>query len=265
MVLPMSLALDKSLETQIVKLRDYIISKSCVLIVINEDTHANSLGNTGIFIEDHLVVDCPEFLWLQCSHEENYKTSLGSTLFEDLHKVIRGMWLGEIGYAGPKTGLQQVNLEMMVDRCWSCRRDIKTVTGIVFPDKQLERWDNADWLYYNQLLPLSEITGFTAGVIAGYVETLRKKDTAVTPVGDRFSKTIQASYFAASCPYCNKLLGDFHVGDHRTQYLHSLDSRKKGLLQYHSMPLSVDQNMITTLRRGYEDCDHTCGMGWERR
>ena len=264
LVLPMALTLDEYMEAQIIKLRDYILSKNCLLIVINEDTHANSLGNTGVFIEEDLLVDCSEFLWLQCSLEKNHKTSLDSTIFEDLSGVIRSIWLGEIGYIGPKMGLQQVNLELMEDQCWSCKRVMKTVSGIVFPNRQLERWNNGDWLYYNQLLPLSKITGYNAGAIAEYVGGLRKKDATITPVGDRYSKTIRATYVAASCPYCNALRGDFHVGDYRTQFLHSLDSRREGCLEYHSISLRVDQEMIVALQSGYEGCDHTCGMGWER-
>lgn len=116
LVLPMSLTLNEYVEKQIIKLRDYILSRNCMLIVINEDVHANASGNTGIFIEDDLLVDCPEFLWLKCSLEKNHKSSLDYTVFEDLHEVIRSIWLGEIGYAGPKTGLQQVNLELMEDQ-----------------------------------------------------------------------------------------------------------------------------------------------------
>jgi len=265
LVLPMSLRLDGNIESQLIKLRDYILSRDCLLIVINEEQEAGSLADTGQFIEENLFIDNPNFLWIICSRGNGYKTSIEWKVFEDLNTVIHDLWNGTLRYAGPKIGLQQVNLELMQDECWKCNKIMKTVTGIVFPNKQLRHWNNVDWLYYNQLLPLSKLDSNNIQLIQQYVAQLRMRDAIITPLGNRYSHTVQESYFAASCPHCHVLRGDFHVGNYRMQFLHSLESRINGHLEYHSIKLEIDQELINTLRDGYESCDHTCGIGWDRK
>ncbi len=53
----------------------------------------------------------------------------------------------------------------------------------VFPDIQLDEWDNLDWRYYNRLILLSDIEGKTAESLIEFVELLRKTDPAITPIG----------------------------------------------------------------------------------
>lgn len=264
LVLPLSLRLDGNIESQLIKLRDYILSRDCLFIVINEEEEAGSLADIGQFIEENLFIDNPNFLWIICSRDKGYKTSIEWQAFEDLNMVIHDLWDGTLHYAGPKIGLQQVNLELIQDNCWKCNKIMKTVTGVVFPNKQLRYWNNVDWLYYNQLLPLSKLDSNNIQLIQQYVAQLRMRDAIITPLGDRYSHTVQESYFAASCPHCNALRGDFHVADYRMQFLHSLKSRINGQLEYHSIQLEIDQELINTLRDGYESCNHTCGIGWER-
>lgn len=264
LVLPLSLEVDDRLEDQLIKLRDYILSSECMLVVISEEEQSRLLADMGQFIEDCLLIDSSDFLWITCSRDQGYKTMIDSEAFEDLHTVIYDLWKGILRYDGPTIGLQQVNLELMQDECWKCHKPMMTVTGLVFPNVQLERWDNADWLYYNQLLPLSDLKGDNARSIQQFVDLIRTVDTTITPVGNRYSNTEQASYTAASCPHCKALRGDFHVADYRMQYLHSLESRIDGHLKYYSISLRIDQELIESLMNGCEFCDHTCACGWKR-
>lgn len=264
LVLPPELHLTQQIEEQIIKLQNYILSKDCVLLVIQVEEEKNTLGDIGGFIEDSMAINSPNLLWLRSIVKMNYQASVTYDQYEDLSAIIHDVWNGSLNYKGPIPGYQKVNIELIEDECWSCHATMKTVTGIVFPDKQLNDWDNFDWKYYNQLFPLSKIEGKNAQILYNFIETLRAKDEAVTPVGDRYSRTIKVSYLAASCPSCAALRGDFYVNDYRMQFLHSLNSRLDGGLQYYSIGLFIDQAMLDKLATGYEGCDHTTGPGWER-
>jgi hypothetical protein len=265
LTLPLSLELNDLIEFRLLELRDCILASGCMLVVISEEEHANQLADMGIFIDDHLLINSPDFLWITCNRDHGYKTTVASEIFEDLHTIIHDLWKGVLRYNGPTAGLQQVNLELMQDGCPKCRKPITTVTGLVFPDVQLEHWDNADWLYYNQLLPLFNITGETARSIQQFVTLLRKVDTTITPIRKRYCHMEQTNYTAAICPYCKAPRGDFDVAEDRMQYLHSLESRITGHLKYYSISLNIDQELIDSLTDGFECCPHTLPIGWERK
>lgn len=256
--------IDDRAEDQLTRLRDYILSRNCLFVVISENENAGLLSDTGIFIEECLYRQSPHFLWLQCAKDQQHQTRISYDRNEELHVVLRDLWKNNIRYSGPELGIQHVNLELMADQCWKCHAEMKTVTGIVFPDKQLKSWDNSNWKYYNQLIPLAEIEGENAAVIKDYTEKLMRGDYSVTPVGVKYSQTVKASYLAASCPYCGALRGNHYVSETRTDYLHTLESRFDGSLEYHSINLHVDEELLECMRSGYEGCDHTCIAGWER-
>ncbi len=265
LVLPLSLEINEGSEGQLIELRDYIQSKDATLVVISEEERSGALGDTGIFIDERLRINSAGFLWIVCGRDQQYRTRIDSDAFEDLNTVIHDLWKGMLYYDGPSAGLQQVNLELMQDECWKCHIPMTTVTGLVFPNTQLQRWDSPDWLYYNTLLPLSELDGENARSIEQFVHLLRKVDTDITPVKYRHSRARADSYFMANCPHCKAKRGDFYVDDDRTQYLHSLESRITGQLKYFSISLNIDQESIDSLMDGYEGCDHTCICGWRRR
>ena len=178
--------------------------------------------------------------------------------------MIHDLWSGKLIFFGPKTGLQNVNLELMKDKCLNCNKNIKTVTGIVFPDQYLDKWDNENWLYFNQLVPLSALDSKHRQVIVNFVNKLRLNDNTITPVVDRFNETTKAKYLSAACPYCNSLRGDFHVSDFRMHYLDDFSSRVNKDLQYYSFELQVDNELIETLSAGNELSPHTFNIEWER-
>jgi hypothetical protein len=263
-VVPLSFKLSATTENQLVRLRDYILSKDSMLVVINEEKRSDSLGDTGVFIEEVLLTCSPNFLWLTCAEDKNYRTNATGLDFEDLSSVIHDLWKGTLRYEGPQPGLQKVNLELMHRNCWKCNCCIKIVTGIAFPNRQLSSWNNFDWQYYNQIIPLSEIGTQYQKDIQKFVDRLRENESSITPVGARYSQNAAEIYFAAICPLCSSLQGEFHVQDARMDFLFSLDSRITGQLEYHSFPMVVDHGLLTTLGNGGEACDHACGLGWIR-
>ncbi|MFT3749991.1 MAG: hypothetical protein QM768_16865 [Agriterribacter sp.] len=264
LVLPPDLHLTKSIEDQLIKLRDYILSKDCILVVINVDECEKRLADISIFIDETLFVAHPNFLWARCIEENELRTSIIFDKIEELSSVIRDIWSGDLQYHGPTPGLQQVNLEIMKDECWSCGKPIKTVTGLIFPDRQMRSWNNEEWKYFNSLLQLSSIKADTADTIIKFVNTLRNNDLSISPVGENFSRTTQGTYLSGTCPYCNKLRGDFYVTEERISHLFSLDSRLNGDLSYYSMKLNVTQEMINMLQEGGEEADCVIYSGWKR-
>ncbi len=265
LVLPLSFEIDEHAEIQLTRLRDYILSKGAMLVVISEEEESNSYGDTGQFISESLQINSPGFVWLVCGRDQQYQTTIEFDVLEDLNKVIHDLWKGILYYDGPPTGLQQVNLELMQDECWKCHKPMTTVTGLVFPNTQLQRWDNLDWLYYNALLPLSELEGDNAKSIEQFVQLLRKVDTTITPVKYQYSHTRKEDYFMAICPHCKAKRGSFYVDDDRMEYLYSLESRLTGELKYFSISLNIDQESIDKITAACDGCDHTCISGWRRR
>lgn len=185
LVLPLSVSLDKQAENQLIRLRDYIISRNCLLVVISEEENSGLLVDTGIFISEDLKVDSEYFIWLQCSHDQACKTTIDGKVFTDLHVVLHELWKGLISYNDPKAGFQQVNLEIMEDSCWKCKQEMRTVTGVVFPDKQLKNWSSSNWKYFNCLLPLSSFGGKNGELIQQFTEQLRISDPGITSVGSK--------------------------------------------------------------------------------
>jgi hypothetical protein len=264
LALPLSVKLNKTVKSQLIHLRDYILSEDHMLVVINEEKKAGSLGDTGIFIEEQLLVSSRNFLWLRCSRDQYHKTCLDGHKFEDLSLVIRDLWRGALRYQGPEAGTQNVNLELMRKSCSDCNTDIKVVTGIVFPNRQLSSWNNYDWQYYDQLVSLSDLGPEITPIIQKEVDQLREKHPSLTPVGFQYSDETEGIYFASSCPHCKALLGHFDIEDERMAHLFSLDSRINGYLEYYSFSLKVDHELLAALRNGGEACVHTCYSGWER-
>lgn len=264
LVLDTAFPIDGQSKKEILNLRNYIISKDCVLIVICQQEKSDFHNDISGFVTEWINIDSPNYYSISSCLNKNFRTTIDGEIFEDLNIVIHDIWSGKLKFSGPKIGTQQVNLEIMKDECWKCNRNMKTVTGIVFSNRQLDEWTNSDWLYYNQLVSLSSLNSKQAQVIKDFVETLRLDDDLITPVDYRYSNTIKSKYWAAACPHCNSLRGNFYVTDDRMQYLHDLKSRINHNLQYYSIELNVDNELIETLSNGYEGCPHTCIMGWER-
>lgn len=256
---------DDSLTARLIQLRDYILSKDCMLVVIYPEENKKYIDDLGVFIDEELSSGGPNFLLIRCIAELSYRAEIEYERFDTIQGIISDLWEEKLRYKGPVLGRQHVNIELITDSCWKCGVDMYTVSGIVFPDKQLTRWDNDYWRYYNRLIQLSELEGKVSEALTGFIENLRKNSVEgrpITPLGFQYSKTVSETYFAASCPHCGALRGNFYVSELRLDYLHSLESRTNGELRYHQVELDIDQNIINSLNEGGEYCDHTCEMGW---
>jgi hypothetical protein len=78
--------------------------------------------------------------------------------------------------------------------CWRCGNLIKAVRG---------------YITHRAFVSLAHVSD-TRTVVAVVME-LRQRDPKISPVSHRYSKTVKNRYFAAECPDCRALFGDFFM------------------------------------------------------
>lgn len=265
-VLPASIVLDKSTELQIIQLRNYILSKKCMLIVIYENANRTDLP---IFIAEDLNLSSPNYLSIEYDSQNKFKPMIRGLDtyydYESIRDIIRDIWQGRLVYKGIKVGKQLANIEVMTEECFRCHKIRKVVTGIVFPNKKLHSWDNSDWKYFNQIVLIAELDDLDIAQIKPVVEQLRQEEPLITPIEYRFSKFIKSEYWAAVCPHCNVIKGNNYVEDERRFVAQKNYSRLCHDLEYFSFEMNVRQYLIEKIAGGWEEFPHTCMSGWYRR
>jgi hypothetical protein len=107
---------------------------------------------------------------------------------------VKGSLTGELFWAETRPGRRAVELQIASITCWRCRKAIKAIRGYVIN---------------NHFVPLAAVSD-TSGLTT-FVSALRQHVPEVTPVGQRYSHTVEGRYFAASCPFCSALLGDWFM------------------------------------------------------
>ncbi|MDO8433338.1 MAG: hypothetical protein Q7S58_13110 [Candidatus Binatus sp.] len=111
-----------------------------------------------------------------------------------LADFVKGALTGEFFWAEAHSGRVDVELQVASISCWKCHSPIRAIRGYVIN---------------NKLVTLVQISDTNA--IALFAENLRSQDPRVTPVSKRYSKTSGGRYFAASCPFCQALIGDWFM------------------------------------------------------
>jgi hypothetical protein len=111
-----------------------------------------------------------------------------------LADFVKGALTGEFFWAETRPGRMEVKIQIASITCWRCHLPIKVVRGYVLNDN---------------VIPLAEISDTVA--VTALAEQLRRKDSRVTLVSRRYSNTLQGRYFAASCPFCSALIGDWFM------------------------------------------------------
>lgn len=247
-----------------IKLRDYILSKNCMLIVVFKYKETKESNDIAHFISDYIEISHPNYLTLFCHEKFKMVTTIDGKKFEDLNVILKGIWSNEIQFFGPKTGKQIINLEFMDDSCWKCNKKIKTLTGFVIPNMNLKYWDNRKWRYFNQLISLASIPTKYIEQIKQKVSQLRESDYIYTPIEYRYSNTVKSKYWAATCPFCKSIRGSYFVDESRSEYMHDLLSREIKTLEYHSIEVELNLEVFKLLNDGFEYCPHTCSTEWAK-
>lgn len=263
-VLPSNITLDENIESQIIQLRNYIISKGCMFIVICEDDGRHYMNDTAIFVLEQLDLYNSNYFSLICNEDDSFKVTLDRDNYENISSIIHDIWAGKLTYYGADIGQQIVNLEVMRDECWKCHALMKTVTGIVIPNKKLLSWDNPYWSYFNHMVPICELNDIDIEQIIPVVERIRCREPFITPIEYRYSQTANDSYWTAICPHCGALRGAFYIEEDRRNLALTLDSRINHSLEYFSFEMIVRQTLLNKIGKGWEDFPCTCMMEWKR-
>jgi hypothetical protein len=259
-----------AVQGELAALVDHILARGASLLLLFE--HEDDPDG---WLREQISCPHPCFLSLPCTPPAAAGPNAGDGLAytvmptggrrETLAEAIRGLWSGDLRYRGPREGTQIIGVEIMEDECWRCRRTIATVTGIVFPDREVTDWLQLDWAYYRQLLELARIPDAMIPVLSAAVDGWRAAGAScLTVIRWRFSHTVSYAYWAAECPFCGSFRGDFPVMEERSRWLLDLDSRRTGVLSYRPLRLDVPRQALQELSWGWEVSPHCRPFGWYR-
>jgi hypothetical protein len=249
---------------------DRILSRGASLLLLFE--HEDDPDG---WIREQISCPHPRFLSLPCTPPAAAGGSAGDGLDytvvptagrrETLAEAVRGLWSGMLRYRGPREGAQTLGVEIMADECWRCRRTLATVTGVVFPDREMTDWSRLDWAYYGQLLDLARIPDAMIPALSAAVDGWRAAGAScLTVIRWHFSLTVSHAYWAAECPFCGSFRGDFPVMEERSRWLLDLESRRTGVLSYRPLSLEVPRQALQELTWGWEVSPHCRDFGWYR-
>ena len=263
-------AMTPAVQGELAALVDRILARGASLLLLFKDG-----DDPDCWISEQISCPHPRFLCLPCTPPVAADGSAGDGLDytveptagrrEALAEAVRGLWSGELHYRGPSEGAQTLGVEIMKDECWRCRRTIATVTGIVFPDREVTDWSQLDWAYYQQLLALASIPDAMIPALSAAVDGWRAAGAScLTVIRWRFSRTVSHAYWAAECPFCGSFRGDFPVTEKRMRWLDDLESRRTGVLSYRPLRLDVPRQALQELTLGWEINPHCRPFGWYR-
>ena len=134
----------------------------------------------------------------------------------------------------------EVRLQIAPIFCWRCHALVKAVRG---------------YITHQAFVPLAQVSD--TRTLAAFIVEMRQRDPKLSPVSHRYSKTVQGRYFAAECPQCHALFGDFFM---TTEFFTEqttcefpscgcedpeLQCRK---FEYHELTLNLGCNEIQTIR-----------------
>jgi hypothetical protein len=148
--------------------------------------------------------------------------------------------LPEINTEALEPGPYEVRLQLAPMLCWRCGQLVKAVRGYVT---------------HRAFVALSEVSD--TRTLAAFVINLRTSDPKVSPVSHRYSKTVQGRYFAAECPDCRALFGDFFMTtefftEKTTCEFPSCGCDNPDLqcrtFEYHGLTLTIGPDEIQTIR-----------------
>ena len=116
-----------------------------------------------------------------------------------LHDFIFGTLAGKLKWFDGKQGPHRSILKLKVSNCWKCKESIHIVKGLSF------KGTSSTIL----LIQIEEFVDLAS--LFNVVTQLRIRNTKITPVAMRFSKTAGYRYLAAICPYCDSIIGNYFM------------------------------------------------------
>ena len=133
-----------------------------------------------------------------------------------------------------------VRLQIAPIFCWRCHALVKAVRR---------------YITHRTFVALAEVSD--TRTLAAFIVELRKRDPKLSPVSHRYSKTVQGRYFAAECPECHALFGDFFMTTEFFTEQTTCDFPSCGCdfpelqcrkFEYHALTLNLGRGEIQTIR-----------------
>ncbi len=233
-------------------------------MVFYEDADRGPVEQWADFASERLDLIHPGFLCLPAAQLRSgtWVVEPDFECVQTLSCTLLALWNGTLAYVGPVEGMQLVGVELMADKCWKCKAELRTVTGLVIPDRLVSGWKTTEWRYFQSLLRLASLDEGTVAAILNRLPLWRAEDPCITPIEMRSTRGSGTSYWAATCPICGSVRGDFHAAEARLDYLHDLESRRQGLLSYRPLKLNLSREMLSALFSEAQCCAHSCLAGW---
>jgi hypothetical protein len=254
----------RALRREVLALVDVVLSRGATLLLLLYE----GAGDPEGWIDGHVGYPHPRLLTLACAWQGGCCHAVGAIDHGGgpLADSIFDLWRTELCYVGPCDGWQTVGVEILRDHCWRCRAGQGTVTGLVFPDREVEDWAAPDWAYFGGLVELASVPASLMLTLSSAVDGWRAAgETALTPVRWRYSNAMRSFYWAAECPACGALQGAFPVMEGRMEALgYDLTSRLCGDLSYRPLRLDVPRRALQALELAFELSLHARPFGWYR-
>lgn len=254
--------ISEAMENIIYSLIDKIGINKDKLIIIHSDGNSKQENDIQAFFSDNADIFHPDYIRFSCS-KEALRTSIDGEKYLRLDNMLKRFYSETISFVGPIAGKQSVNIEVYKDICSKCGKEINIVSGIVFPRIQLPSWDNLFWQYYNTLIPIYQLSAEYVRQVKQEVIKLRKSNDKITPLLFYQNVELEENGWTAKCPYCNNVIDQYSPEDDRMQYLFDKINRENGNLEYYSILIDADQDLINLLNESYEsNSPHVCYAGW---
>lgn len=250
---------DSSFESNFESLINYILSKDTMVVVL----YSSENEDLSIYLEENIKQ-------INSNYFQSRFGIIDNRLFVDFYegqieftKVIKFIYSEGIKFEGPSPGYNRIGIELLQDSCWNCKKDIYSITGIVFPNRKVRNWKNEDWYYYHGPLNLSELPNELILKVQTLINEYRLKYKSNTClVEQNYSNTMKSKYWSSTCPYCNKLMGNFHLSEKRMPLMHdyygAVDS---GKLRYLGLDCQIEQKTINKLNSFHDGVSKI--IGWE--
>jgi|GEM_PF-4092458 len=232
------------------------------LIIIHSGGNSKHENDIQTFLEEEIDIFHSDYLRLSCLNS-SLKVSINGEKYIGLRYMLKKYYSNEISFIAPTAGKQFVNLEIYKDSCSKCKQEIRVVSGIVFPKIQMPNWNNPYWQYYNTLIPIYSLPSEYTKQIKRVVATLSEKDTKITPLIFYQDIESEENDWTVMCPHCRNVINKYEPDDNRMDYLFDLNNRLNGNLQYYTLLIDANQEIVNLLAESYEsNVPHVCFGGW---
>jgi|GEM_PF-2769851 len=251
-IIDSELELDFKIKKDLSDLINYLISGNSTTVLL----YSGDNEDACLFIEESLKLINPKFF------SSRYVIENLTPLIEFYEvkvpfiTLIESLFNKNIYYYRPKPGYNRIGIEFMKDECWSCGKEMFSVSGIVFPNKKVKNWKEETWNYFHSNLNLSDLPNSLVLEIKDKVDYYREKhQSKACLTKENFSNTMKSKYWSTTCPSCKKMRGNFYLNERRIDYFHDFSqSIYSGDLRYLGFDYFIEQKTLNKLNSSFQTC-----------